>query len=406
MNETTEKIYEKNLQEVSEKIKKIEDSLIGVSYHSTDEEGNTKNVLPYPINADRKTLEHRMLDYGVPGLCIAVISNFALEWVKCYGVKNSVTRDPITIDTIFQAASISKPIVSVLTLNLVEKKILDLDEPVNMKLKDWKIPDNEFTRKMDVTLRNILTHTSGINMPFGGFGREEDSSPTLIQTLKGEYPAKNHPLQIESQPGTKHQYSNFGFILLEKLLQDVTGKKLNAFAKKTIFEPLGMTNSYFAYPSKDLQKQMIYPHNKNGTMYEPHVGLSPNVFGCGGLITTAHDIATFAVELIQAYLGRSDKILSFSCAKQMISKHYTLDPMMHFGSTSQGLGIFLVEKGEDFFFTHRGGGEPGSSSNFMANPKTGQGIAIMANSNVGHQLFESIKFTVAKEYNWPLWSDY
>ncbi|MCE7743408.1 MAG: serine hydrolase [Candidatus Heimdallarchaeota archaeon] len=122
-------------------------------------------------------------------------------------------------------------------------------------------------------------------------------------------------------------------------------------------------------------------------------------------MTTASDIATFAVELMKIYQGNSSKILSFSMVKQMLSNNMTLDPIWNFGSTAQGLGIFLVEKGNDFFFTHRGGGEPGSSSNFMANPESGHGVAMMANSNVGHQLFESIKFTLAREYGWSLWNE-
>ncbi len=90
----------------------------------------------------------------------------------------------------------------------------------------------------------------------------------------------------------------------------------------------------------------------------------------------------------------------------MISNHMVLDSLWNFGSTAQGLGIFLVEKENNFFFTHRGGGEPGSSSNFMVDPKSGYGVVMMANSDVGHQLFESIKFTLARAYNWTLWNDY
>lgn len=405
MNNSTKIIFGNNKEIISEKIQKIENSLMGVNYHIPDQNKSGYNAvgLPYPVVEDKKSISERMTEYNIPGLCLAVINNYEVEWVKSYGVKNINTKEPITLDTIFQAASISKALVATSALNLVEKKILDLDEPVNNKLKEWAIPDSEFTKEKKVTLRSLLTHTSGINMPFGRFGREEGSAPTIINTLKGEAPAINDPAEVFSEPGTKHLYSNLGFIIIEKLIQDVTGKTLNDYAKEIIFEPLGMTNSYFAYPSKELQKKMIFPHNVGGTVYEPHVGLSPNVFGCGGLITSAFDIAKFAVELIKAYQGKSDLIFSSTMAKQMLTNNLTLDPIEHFGSTAQGLGIFLVEKENDFFFTHRGGGEPGSSSNFMANPNSGHGFAVMANSNVGHQLFESIKFTLAKEYSWPMW---
>lgn len=405
MSKLIQKIFAGNEIEISKKIKRIESSIYAVEYQSKDEKGNIVNVLPYPIIDDKKNITDRMTQYKVPGLCVAVINDFEIEWIKSYGVKNINTLEPITLDTIFQAASISKPMVSTLALQLVEKKVLDLNEPINNKLKDWNIPDNEFTKEEKITLRHILTHTSGINMPFGGFGREEGSVPNLLQTLKGEAPAKNEPVSVGFKPGSNHQYSNLGYLILEKLLQDLTGKTLNALAKENLFNPLGMSNSYFVFPSEELQKQMIYPHNQNGAVFEPHIGLSPAVFGCGGLITTAFDIAKFAVELMKTYQGNSNLILSSLMVKQMLSNNMVLDPMMHFGSTTQGLGIFLVEKRDDFFFTHRGGGEPGSSSNFMANPKSGHGLVMMANSNVGHRLFESIKFTLAKEYNWPLWNE-
>ncbi|MCE7743407.1 MAG: beta-lactamase family protein [Candidatus Heimdallarchaeota archaeon] len=267
MNKSIHRVLGKNKEEVSKKIQKIESSLFAVENKSKDEKGDIVDVLPYPIIDDEKPLIERMLECKVPGLCIAVINEFEIEWIKSYGVKNTNTQEPITLDTIFQAASISKPMVATLALQLVEKNKLDLDEPTNNKLKNWCIPESEFTKTKEITLRHILTHTSGINMPFGGFGREEGSTPTILQTLRGESPAKNDPVKVEFEPESRHQYSNLGFIVIEKLLQDVTGKNLNELAKEMLFEPLGMTNSYFLFPSEELQKQMIYPHNEDGTVF-------------------------------------------------------------------------------------------------------------------------------------------
>lgn len=402
MNKTTQEIFGSNKEKIKKRIQVIENSLVGVEYRFAEKE-NYVEGLPFPIFDEKKSLFEKMAEYNIPGLSMAVINNYEVEWAKGFGLKNIHNQDPITTDTIFQAASITKVFMAIMALRLVEKNLLELDEPVNNKLNNWKIPDNDFTKEKDITLKHLLTHTSGINPPFRGFGREEGSAPTVLQTLKGETPAKNDPVEVLFEPGARHQYSNFGFIIIEKLLQDVTGKKLNDIANEILFKPLGMTNSFLEFPSQELQERMIYPHNFNGKVYEPHVGLSPCVFGCGGLITTPLDIAKIAIELMNTYQGKSNKILSTSMAKEMISHKVTLDPIYNFDSTAQGLGIFLCEKGNDFFFTHRGGGEPGSSSLFMANPKSGHGVAMMANSNVGHQLFQSIKFTLADEYKWPLW---
>lgn len=405
MNKSTLKIFGDNKEEINSRIREIENSLVGVEYHHADRE-NYVEGLPFPIIDDKKSLAERMAEHNIPGLSIAVINDFKIEWSKTFGYRNVNTKEPITLETIFQAASITKPIMSTLALHLVEKGILELDEPVNNKLKDFRIPDNEFTKEKAITLRHLLSHTAGINLPNRGFGRDEGSSPTLLQTLKGEVPAKNDPVEVTFKPGSKCQYSNFGYIIIEKLLHDVTNKKLHDIAKEILFEPLGMKNSFLLYPTEELQQRMICPHNYyNGKVYKPHVGLLPRIFGCGGLITTPTDIATFAIELMNAYKGKSEKILSQKIAKEMVSHQVTLNPIYYYDSTAQGLGIFLFESENDFFFGHRGGGEPGSSSLFMANPESGQGFVAMANSNVGHQLFQSIKFTLAKEYKWSMWRE-
>ncbi len=405
MNKSTQKIFGSNKGEISDKIQKIENSLVGVNHKSPvkNESGLIVEGLPYPIFEEKKTIVERMDEHNIPGLCIAVINNYEVEWVKGYGVKNIHTKDPIALDTIFQAASITKVLMATMALHLVEKKILDLDEPVNNKLKDWKIPESEFTKEKEITLRHILTHTSGINPPNGGFGREEGSAPSIIQTLRGEAPAKNEPVEVLFESGSRHQYSNFGFIIIEKLLQDVTGKKLNDLANELLFEPLGITNSFFEFPSKELQKRMIYPHDKNSKSYEPYTGLSPAVFGCGGLLTTPFDLAKIAIELMNAYQGNSNRVLTASIAKQMFSQKVALDPVKYWGLTGQGLGVFLCQKENSFFFDHKGTNFPGSSGVLMANPISGHGVVMMANSIDGHPFFESIKFTLAYEYDWPLW---
>ncbi|HUU78748.1 MAG TPA: serine hydrolase domain-containing protein [candidate division Zixibacteria bacterium] len=407
MNKPIEIIFGINKGEISKKIQRIENSIVGVDYKSPKktDDGIIIEGMPIPNSEEKKPLTDRMAEFKIHGLCIAVIDNFEVEWAKSYGVINIHKENSITLETIFQAASITKVIMSMMALHLVEKKLLNLDEPVNNKLKDWKIPDSEFTKEKEITLRYLLSHTSGINPPDGGFGREEGSSPTIIQTLKGELPAKNHSVKVMFEPGSKHSYSNFGFIIIEKLLEDVTGKRLNDIANEIIFEPLGMSNSFLLFPSKEIQKRMVNPHDATGKDYEPHIGLSPQVFGCGGLLTTPLDLTKILIEIMNAFQGKSNKILSTPMVKEMLTRVVPLDPLKMWGLTGQGLGVFLSEWNDTFFLDHKGSNYPGSSGVMMANPKSGQGVVIMANGVNGHELFESIKFTVAQEYGWPVWSN-
>ncbi|MGC9781284.1 MAG: serine hydrolase [Candidatus Heimdallarchaeota archaeon] len=321
MNDTkklTEIIIGTNKEEINRRILKIENSIVGISHKSSkkDENGLVIEGVPYPNFNEKKNIYEIMEMDNIPGCCIALINNYEIEWLKCYGERKIGTQDKITVKTLFQAASISKVLISLMALHLVDKNLLALDEPINNKLKDWKIPESDFTKDKEITIKHVLTHTSGINPPTNGFSYEKGSIPTIDQVLKGEAPAKNDPVKVEFEPESKHQYSNLGFIVVEKLLQDVYNKKTNDIAKEIIFDPLGITNSYFDFPSEELQKQMIYPHDGSGKAYEPHVGLSPSIFGCGGLITTSYDLAKIAIELMKAYQGKSNKIISPSIAKK------------------------------------------------------------------------------------------
>jgi CubicO group peptidase (beta-lactamase class C family) len=397
-----QKIYSKNNVEISDRIECMVNSLVGVdtSKIKMNEKGMFEHFEINPLYNERKSLEEIMIEDKVPGLCIAVINNFEIEWVKAFGIKNAETEEPVSIETMFQAASISKSLVATVVLKLVEKGLLDLDEPINSKFKNWTIPSNEFTKDNEITLKHILTHSSGINSPDGGFDREDNSAPTILQVLKGEAPAKNHPVKVEFIPGSKQQYSNHGFIILEKLVEDITGKKLNELAQEFIFKPLGMKDSLFGYPSEEIQKRMSFSH-RNGVTYEPHIGLSPHIFGCGGLITTPLDLARFALGLINAYRGAKNSILTQTIAQKMISSQVKIDPHIWFGKTSFGLGVFLDERKDTYFFEHAGGNNPGAASEMIANPNTGQGAIIMTNSLTAHnRLINSLLYTIAEEYGW------
>ncbi|HEX8338819.1 MAG TPA: serine hydrolase domain-containing protein, partial [Pyrinomonadaceae bacterium] len=103
------------------------------------------------------SLEERMRHYKVPGVSVAVIKDFKVEWARGYGFKDAGTREPVTERTLFQAGSISKPVAAMAALRKVEQGRLSLEEDVNLKLTSWKLPGNEFTAKRKVTLANLLS---------------------------------------------------------------------------------------------------------------------------------------------------------------------------------------------------------------------------------------------------------
>jgi CubicO group peptidase (beta-lactamase class C family) len=166
-------------------------------------------------------LASRMQDLHVLGVGIAVIHEGRLEWARGFGVMR-IGGPPVTADTLFQAASISKPVFATAVMSLVQSGKLDLDTDVNRYLKSWKLPENEFTREAKVTLRELLTHSGGITVQ--GFGGYDAGTPvpTLVQVLDGASPANNEPIRAAAVPGKTQRYSGGGFIIAQQAVSDVT----------------------------------------------------------------------------------------------------------------------------------------------------------------------------------------
>ncbi|HEX4097400.1 MAG TPA: serine hydrolase domain-containing protein, partial [Caulobacteraceae bacterium] len=161
--------------------------------------------------AEHHSLAEEMARLHVPGVSVAFVRDGRIAWVRGYGVK-SVGGSPVTPDTLFQAASISKPLTALAVLRLVEMGRLDLDTNVNRYLKTWKVGANAFTAQKPVTIRGLLTHTAGVTVHgFPGYSAGEPV-PTLTQVLDGVLPANSPPLWVDTTPGTIWRYSGGGYV--------------------------------------------------------------------------------------------------------------------------------------------------------------------------------------------------
>lgn len=328
---------------------------------------------------DDEDIKEIMKTNHTPGVSIALISNFNVEWTNCYGFTDSSSNKRVTPDTIFEAGSATKTLTAVTVLHYVDAGRVSLDDHVNDLLGSWKIPDNNLGKGGHVTLRHLLTHTAGINLPDGGFAILNGGIPTLIEVLNGEMPAVNDPASFTFTPGTNHCYSNFGYIILQLLLEDLAGKPFDEIVQKIIFHKIGMKSSTLQQPlPPELKENAARPHDENGIPKEAEY--HPTALAQGGLWTTPTDLAKFTIEIMKSYHGKSNKIVSKSLVKEMLSPHYELDPEKALGFTGQGLGFFLSGKGKNLLFAHPGLNVPGATSILVGVPELGQGVSIMTNS--------------------------
>ena len=351
------------------------------------------NIPPIPLGPDQPplqfTLQQLMEVFKVPGISVAVVDNFKIDWAKPYGVTEAGASTPVTTDTLFQAASISKAVTAAGALYLVEHGKLSLDEDVNKELTTWKVPDNEFTATQKVTLRRLLSHSAGTTVHgFPGYAVGEPI-PTLVQILNGEKPANTAPVRVDLVPGTKQRYSGGGITIEQLLIMDVTGKPFPQFMQQTVLGPVGMTNSTFQQPLPPA----LARHAAVGTLADgqPVPGkwhIYPEL-AAAGLWTTPTDLAKYGIEIALSRHGKSNRVLSQAMTRQMLTPQ----------SADVGLGFFLGTGGNPNDFDH-GGSNVGYRCIMMMLSDTGQGLAIMTNSDRGMDVGAYLIESIAKEYGW------
>jgi CubicO group peptidase (beta-lactamase class C family) len=339
-----------------------------------------------PVKTQKLT--DAMAEVHVPGVSVAFIHDGKIAWARGFGVM-SIAGPPVTPETLFQAASISKPLTALAVLHFVEAGKLDLDTDVNQYLKSWKLPQNQFTAQAKITIRELLTHTAGLTVHgFAGYASDAPV-PSLVQVLNGEKPANNAPIRVDTTPGTLWRYSGGGYVILQQILQDLTGEPFATIMHDTVLAPIGMTKSTYEQPlPKSRLQEAATPYDSKG---QPVAG-GPHTYpeqAPAGLWTTPSDLAHYAIDVQKSLAGTSNRVVSAAMTHQMLTP----------GMNDWGLGPQVGGTDDHRFFTH-GGSNEGYKCNFVAFDK-GDGVAIMTNGDNGGELALEILRTVAKEHNWP-----
>lgn len=350
-------------------------------------------LLPAVVIKDQTsamTIADRMKHYKVPGVSVAVINDGKIEWAKGYGVTEVGGSTPVTTETMFQAASISKPVAAMGMLALVEKGLFTLDEDVNAKLKSWKVPENEFTKEQKVTLRRLASHSAGLTVHgFRGYAAGEDV-PTTVQVLDGQKPANSSAVRVNVKPGSLWRYSGGGITVMQLLMSEMTGKPFPALMQELLLGKLGMKNSTYEQPLPNGKTaKAAMGHRSNGELVKGRFHTYPEM-AAAGLWTTPTDLAKFAIEIQKSKAGKSNKVLSQAMTVQMLTKQ----------SGDYGLGVGVGGEGNKASFSH-GGSNEGFKCNLFAYSETGQGAVVMTNGDLGGQLASDIFRSIAREYGWP-----
>lgn len=291
----------------------------------------------------------------IPGLSIAVIRDGEIFWSKAFGVKNMDNEAPVTDSTIFEAASLSKPLYAYAVMKLVKKGVIDLDKPLIEYVDQSYIEKNFLGRKIDddrfrkITARMVLTHSSG----FPNWRRQND-------------------LTINFEPGEKFSYSGEGFGYLQKIIEKLTGKPLNDFMNEMVFSPLGMTNSSYVWLDK-FDSSTAIPHgyrNKPLKKRKPKIG-----HAAATLHTTARDYAKYILAVMN-FDGLTELLVD-----SMLTPRKIVDPEDTHDVT-WGLGVGLQNTPHGISYWHWGD-NMNFRCFFLALPEQKMGLVYFTNSFYG-----------------------
>jgi CubicO group peptidase (beta-lactamase class C family) len=314
-----------------------------------------------------KAIPHLMQEGEVPGLSVAIIRDGKIIWNHAFGVKNASTREPVDDNTVFEAASLSKPVMAYAALKLVDAGKLDLDKPLAQYLEKPYLEGDD--RLNLITARRVLTHTTGF--------------PNWRQ--------QGQPLKIVFPPGERFSYSGEGFVYLQKVIERLTGQAFDDFMRATVFDPLEMTSSSYVWLPK-YETLKATGHDAGGTALTRRKPTEANA--AASLQTTSADYAKFMIAVMR---GTG---LKTATAQAMVSSQIQVDeacsncvnrppsgklsPVLAWGF---GVGLQQTKDGNSFWHW----GDNGDVHCYMLGyPKQRLGIVVFTNSGSGHAIIPEI----------------
>jgi CubicO group peptidase (beta-lactamase class C family) len=319
--------------------------------------------------------------FGIPGMVVTTVVRGTPARTYAYGLADRDHRRPMTADTIFRVASISKSLTAWGVLRMVEAGQVDLDAPVQRYLDHWPLPKSSFPTS-GVTLRRLLNHTSGLNAGADIFRRPQERVLSAWELLsrEGDGPEVG-PALLASRPGELFRYSVPGYTILTLVIEERSHRPFQEFMKSEVLRPLGMTSSSFDW-DRPLQARTATPYLGNGHAMPV---LVPQDLAADSLFSTGPDLARYLAAPLPgnepaATAGLPAKLVGKITATPNRLPRIELEGLRFDGPS---LGRFVERLPDGRMAVTNGGYDPGWSSQFYLIPSTGEGVVVLTNSEAG-----------------------
>ncbi|MDD8031586.1 MAG: serine hydrolase [Acidobacteriota bacterium] len=352
------------------------------------EQGLLRSVYFKGEKPEKLRLSDRMSFYKVPGLSLAVMDKYQVEWTKTYGFKEIINYQPLTNQTVFQVGELSQPVAAAVTLRLVEDGQLKLDEQLGNYYLEIAFAGRRFQPRtpFSILIKDLLSHQAGF-YPWISEGYScSGLVPDLTAVLRGEEPANNFHSYRGFDQEIPVRFSDFNYVLLEKYLTEQTGLVLQELAKEKVLGKLSLKNTFFGAP---LTEDLAVGHLREGPEVEGQWFCYPEQ-AARGLWSTPEEYLKLMIELMDCARGKTSGLLSPTVAREMLS----------FQTPRSGYG-FRLEGERERFKIYLKGKTKGYRAAMLIYPALGQGAVAMTNSENGWVLIDEIFRGLSVIYDWP-----
>jgi len=356
--------------------------------------GASLQAAPNPDDPFARALEQRMPEllrkYKVPGAVVACITNGEVAWTKAFGRANLATGAPMQPDMVFNHGSNGKVLTAWGILRLVEQGKVELDAPANRYLKRWQLRSSQFDPD-GVTIRRMLSHRAGLSVHGFLDYDQRRRLPTLVEILEGKnqielFGEANGPVVIKWQPGSKYVYSGGGYVLLQMIIEDVTGESFAAFIDREVTAPLGIGGLRWVW-TRQLENAAPMTYGE----LQEEIGYRQ--LGCqaiGSELCTVPEFARFVAAHVAGPRGEPPG--------RGVLKPETVATLLAPLPNGVGYGFSLtnmqadapIHLRADVLLSHFGG-NPGWSAHFLIDTTRREGFVVANNSSLGFQFEVAIQ---------------
>lgn len=351
----------------------------------------TAGDTPESASAFEKHLERivpALLDStGVPGAAVGMVADGRVVGLRGFGVTDRGGGSPVGPRTVFNVGSISKTVTAWGVMRLVEAGRVDLDAPANRYLERWEVRSDSLPAE-EVTVRRLLAHTSGLSLAAVPEYGPDDPLPSLVEALAD--PAIG-PL-LGAAPGSAYRYSGGGYMVLQLLIEEVTGRSFDAFIREEVLHPLGMETSGLGWPPA-LRASAATPY-ENGEPVPYHRYLGE---GAAGLATTVEDLTRLAVASLEngtpgnAGDARGAAVIdgAGNLRPETIALMRSPQPGTEQlgGAIRGGLGYALWRLADGSWSAGHAGQNTGWAAVLWLVPGTGDGLVVLTNASSGRSVW-------------------